>query len=86
MRQRTFRPLSFPVESLKVGDSNPIADAKSYHLGWVLHNRNDEKSKEILAHIKSAMSRSVVKQRDTTTPQILLITAEVRFRQERGLD
>lgn len=30
--------------------------AKYYHLGWVLHNWNDEKSKTILRQIKSAMS------------------------------
>ena len=30
--------------------------AKYYHLGWVLHNWNDEKAKEILCQIKSAMT------------------------------
>lgn len=40
--------------------SNTFADAKYYHLGWVLHNWNDEKSRQILEQIKSAMSSESV--------------------------
>lgn len=33
-----------------------VPGAKFYHLGWVLHNWNDEKSVQILRQIKPAMA------------------------------
>lgn len=36
------------------------AGAKFYHLGWVLHNWNDERSRQILRQIKSAMTAESV--------------------------
>lgn len=45
--------------------------SKFYHLGWVLHNWNDEKSKQILLQIKSAMSaQSVILINDMILPDI----------------
>ncbi|KAK7739363.1 hypothetical protein SLS63_001706 [Diaporthe eres] len=37
-------------------EPQPIKSAKFYHLGWVLHNWNDEKSMQILRQIKPAMA------------------------------
>ncbi|KAL5376259.1 hypothetical protein DPSP01_010611 [Paraphaeosphaeria sporulosa] len=34
----------------------PIKGAKFYHLGWILHNWSDEKAKNILRQIKTAMA------------------------------
>jgi hypothetical protein len=34
--------------------------AKFYHLGWILHNWSDEKSKQILRQIRSAMTAESV--------------------------
>ncbi|KAI8630255.1 S-adenosyl-L-methionine-dependent methyltransferase [Xylariaceae sp. FL1651] len=34
--------------------------SKYYHLGWILHNWNDEKSRQILHHIKLAMTEESV--------------------------
>ncbi|KAI9702721.1 MAG: hypothetical protein M1820_006105 [Bogoriella megaspora] len=44
-------------------EPQPVKGAKFYHLGWILHNLNDEKCKQILHNIKSAM----------TAPSVLLI-------------
>ncbi|ROV89818.1 hypothetical protein VMCG_09489 [Cytospora schulzeri] len=41
-------------------EPQPVKGAKFYHLGWILHNWNDEKSKQILHQIKSAMSAESV--------------------------
>lgn len=44
--------------------------AKFYHLGWILHNWNDDKSKQILRQIKSAMSaESVILINDMILPE-----------------
>ncbi|RYN41800.1 hypothetical protein AA0112_g1804 [Alternaria arborescens] len=48
----------------------PIKGAKFYHLGWILHNWNDDKSKQILRQIKSAMSaESVILINDMILPE-----------------
>lgn len=45
--------------------------AKYYHLGWILHNWNDEKSKEILRQIKSAMNaQSILLINDMVLPEV----------------
>ncbi|ORY56608.1 S-adenosyl-L-methionine-dependent methyltransferase [Pseudomassariella vexata] len=48
----------------------PLKNAKFYHLGWVLHNWNDEKSKQILRQIRSAMTaHSVILINDMILPE-----------------
>lgn len=57
-----------PISSVKSAHSFP--GAKFYHLGWVLHNWNDEKSKDILLQIKSAMTaQSVILINDMILPE-----------------
>ncbi|KAI3322972.1 S-adenosyl-L-methionine-dependent methyltransferase [Xylariaceae sp. AK1471] len=49
----------------------PIKGSKFYHLGWILHNWNDEKSKQILRQIKLAMTNeSVLLINDMILPEL----------------
>ncbi|KAI0803759.1 S-adenosyl-L-methionine-dependent methyltransferase [Xylaria sp. FL0064] len=41
-------------------EEQPIKGSKYYHLGWVLHNWNDEKARQILLRIKLAMTPASV--------------------------
>ncbi|KAL9625056.1 MAG: hypothetical protein Q9160_000785 [Pyrenula sp. 1 TL-2023] len=51
-------------------EPQPIKGAKIYHLGWILHNWNDAKSKLILRQITSAMTaQSVLLINDITRPE-----------------
>ncbi|KAI0438314.1 S-adenosyl-L-methionine-dependent methyltransferase [Xylaria telfairii] len=48
----------------------PVQGSKYYHLGWVLHNWNDERSAEILRQIKPAMTEeSVILINDMVLPE-----------------
>lgn len=48
----------------------PFSGAKFYYLGWILHNWNDEKAKQILRQIKSAMTfESVLLINDMILPE-----------------
>ncbi|RWA05635.1 hypothetical protein EKO27_g9468 [Xylaria grammica] len=50
-------------------EEQPIKGSKYYHLGWVLHNWNDEKSAQILRQIKLAMTaESVLLINDVVVP------------------
>jgi demethylsterigmatocystin 6-O-methyltransferase len=50
--------------------ADAVLGAKFYHLGWILHNWNDAKAKQILRQIESVMSvESVVLINDMILPE-----------------
>ncbi|KAL9066412.1 MAG: hypothetical protein Q9157_007146 [Trypethelium eluteriae] len=51
-------------------EPQPLKGARFYHLGWILHNWSDEKSKHILRQIRSAMGvQSVLLINDMILPE-----------------